>query len=526
MSRITPPSGSDRSSEFETLNLLGEGTFGAVYRTRHRATNSIVAVKIIPNSVSYGSGGAIDSETDKIMSEIDILSRCHSPFIVGYYDCFIKPPSKRFDSSEMWIIMEYCDGGSIADIIDGCGLHAYAEGEEVIRAVCASIVLGLKYLHGEANVCHRDIKCGNVLMTRDGHVKLADFGVSADLTNTLRKCKTVVGSPYYMSPEVIKESHYDGRADVWSLGITAIEMAEGRPPHANLHAMRAIFVIPTKPAPSLEDLDAWSPEMVDFIRCCCKKDPTQRYDSSLLASHTFVKKCVNELERIHNQHRPGGAQKRHFKIGDESSRPPGLPVLQRFMKWAKKTSGHSDRSIHNSSIHDGKSMKIKSNRQTPPRPLHVPQGSNPQLRSDNSKAQQMLSDTRDTKRESKESTGMIPRMVEDIFTPDNQKYYPSKQLEIEPSLLNDGLFMEELEKLSKTFESKLQTLQAAHELAQQQLIAEAKLRNQIPLDFTSLMYKAAERSHAERESRQVLEDAASCSFMEDVVRSLSNTTSS
>ena len=189
---------------------MGEGTFGAVYRTRHRTTNSIVAVKIIPNSITYGSGGAIDSETDKIMSEIDILSRCDSPFIVGYYDCFIKPPSKRFDPSEMWIIMEFCDGGSILDIIDGCGLHDYIEGEEVIREVCASIVLGLKYLHGEANVCHRDIKCGNVLLTNDGHVKLADFGVSAELTNTLKKCKTVVGTPYWMAPEVIKESHYDG----------------------------------------------------------------------------------------------------------------------------------------------------------------------------------------------------------------------------------------------------------------------------------------------------------------------------
>jgi serine/threonine kinase 3 len=288
----------DQSKDFEILNLLGEGSFGAVYRAKHKKNSETVAVKIIPNATSNTNG--IDSETDKIMSEISILSRCDSAFIVGYFECFVKPPKKRLDNGEMWIIMEYCEGGSILDFLERAGgLHSYGEGEEVIRACCASIVLGLEYLHGVASVCHRDIKCGNVLLTNDGHVKLADFGVSAELTNTLNKRKTVVGSPFWMAPEVIKESHYDGRADVWSLGITAIEMAEGHPPHSSLHPMRAIFVIPTKPAPSLQDLDAWSSEMLDFIRCCCEKDPSQRYDSALLASHTFIKRDFNELRRIH-----------------------------------------------------------------------------------------------------------------------------------------------------------------------------------------------------------------------------------
>jgi serine/threonine protein kinase len=242
-------SNTDRSKDLDIKNLLGEGSFGAVYRALHKSTSATVAVKIIPNATSTSSSG-IDSETDKIMSEIDILSRCDSAFIVGYFECFVRPPKKRLDNGEMWIIMEYCEGGSILDFLERAGgLHSYGEGEEVIRAACASIVLGLEYLHGVANVCHRDIKCGNVLLTNDGHVKLADFGVSAELSNTLNKRKTVVGSPFWMAPEVIKESHYDGRADVWSLGITAIEMAEGHPPHSNLHPMRAIFVIPTKPAP-------------------------------------------------------------------------------------------------------------------------------------------------------------------------------------------------------------------------------------------------------------------------------------
>lgn len=198
----------DKSKEFQVLNILGEGSFGAVYRARHKATNAIVAVKIIPNP---HNGNGDDSEADKIMSEIDILSKCDSPFIVGYFECFVKANKKRRETSEMWIVMEYCDMGSILDFIETAGsMHAYTEGEQVIRAVCASIVLGLEYLHGVANVCHRDIKAGNVLLTNDGHVKLADFGVSAELSNTLNKRKTVVGSPFWMAPEVIRESHSTG----------------------------------------------------------------------------------------------------------------------------------------------------------------------------------------------------------------------------------------------------------------------------------------------------------------------------
>ena len=249
-------------------------------------------MKVVPNQEG-------DEESIKIMGEIDILSKCNSPYIVGYFECFKCPPKKHLDPSELWIIQEYCEGGSVSDLIEAAGGRgSFAMPEECIRAACAGIVLGLEYLH-KMGVCHRDIKCGNVLLTNDGHVKLADFGVSAELTNTINKRKTVVGSPFWMAPEVIKESNYDGRADVWSLGITAIEMAEGAPPHSNLNPLRAIFLIPSKPAPNLNDPDLWSPEMVDFIRCCCKKDPSERSDSALLSSHPFVKQEVNALRKIH-----------------------------------------------------------------------------------------------------------------------------------------------------------------------------------------------------------------------------------
>lgn len=119
--------------------------------------------------------------------------------------------------------------------------------------------------------CCRDLKAGNILLSMDGKAKLADFGVSAQLNNTLSKRKTVIGTPFWMAPEVIQESSYDGKADVWSLGITAIEMAEGMPPHFNVHPMRAIFLIPSKPAPRLTDPAKWSNDFNDFIKVCLNK---------------------------------------------------------------------------------------------------------------------------------------------------------------------------------------------------------------------------------------------------------------
>ena len=161
-----------------------------------------------------------------------------------------------------------------------------------------------------------------------------------------------------MAPEVIRESHYDGRADVWSLGITAVEMAEGAPPHANLHPLRAIFVIPTKPAPTLADPDQWSPEMLDFVRCCCQKDPSQRHDSALLSAHPFVKQEVIALRAMYrNEVSTANADARlKYKKQAEVAkkhRPGLLPIrrvmdrLQRRLQAVKDKRGNSHRSGSN-----------------------------------------------------------------------------------------------------------------------------------------------------------------------------------
>jgi serine/threonine protein kinase len=499
----------DRSSDLELMNLLGEGSFGAVYRAIHKASNAVVAVKIIPH-------GPNDSESDKIKSEIDILSRCDSPYIVGYFECFIKPPSRK-QPGEMWIVMEYCEGGSMSDLIEAGGGAGFTMPEDCIRAVCASIVLGLEYLHGVANVCHRDVKCGNVLLTNDGHVKLADFGVSAELTNTLNKRKTIVGSPFWMAPEVIRESHYDGRADVWSLGITVIEMAEGAPPHCNLHALRAIFVIPTKPAPTLADPDNWSPEMLDFVRCCCQKDPSQRHDSALLASHPFVKQEVIALRQLHCDNVGRFREEASMKIKYAEIAKPrqeGLKPLIRFMERMRKkldfvmsrrdkdmglleeeTDGSTNGSM-GAPMNDGMdtadfgTVQARSSRgHADVANFHIP------LRT-----------------ELRNGDAMGGRGLDDYLAPD--------PVDIDPALRYDKSFQEDLEKVNKAFQTKLLSLRKAHELTKQKLVDLHKLRNALPMDVTSLMTRAAERSDMDKKARKVIRDAAGDPFMQDVVTSL------
>lgn len=491
----------DRSSDLNILERVGAGSFGAVYRAEHKPSKAIVAVKIIPSE---------DEGDQSIISEIDILSRCDSPFIVGYFECFIKSAPTK---SEMWIVMEFCRGGSMSDLLQGFFNNVQIP-EDVIRAVCASIILGLQYLHGVANVCHRDIKCGNVLLTEDAHIKLADFGVSAELTNTLHKRKTVVGSPFWMAPEVIREYHYDGRADVWSLGITLIEMAEGQPPHSNLNPLRAIFVIPNRPAPTLADPDWWSPEMLDFVRCCCQKDPNQRQDSALLSTHPFVRQEVLALRNLHHDDNSltklSATAKYERQASQEYNRKPGLPSLQRFVKKIQE-------------MRD----KEKLDDESPP----PPPPNTPMLKKDTAelvsaegadmngfgvvtplRENQLLPSLSQESNNALSEAGTIPSCLSNKLLSTE-----TKQIDIDPALEGDEQLMNDLDALSKAFETKLAALKAAHELAQQKLLAEARLRHAVPLDVTALMLKAAEGSEKNELFKQAVKDASHLSVMKGIV---------
>lgn len=280
---------SDPSGIFELVEVVGSGTYGQVYKGRHTRTGQLAAIKIMD---------VTEEEEEEIKLEINVLkNHSHHRNIATYYGAFIHK-SQPGQDDKLWLVMEYCGAGSVTDLVKST--KSLSLREDWIAYICREITRGLAHLHS-SKIIHRDIKGQNVLLTDNAEVKLVDFGVSARLDRTIGRRNTFIGTPYWMSPEVIAcdedpNAKYDNRSDLWSLGITAIEMAESHPPLCDMHPMRALFLIPRSPPPRLKPTRKWSKKFHAFIETILVKDYNQRPHTEQLLRHTFLKDIPSERQ--------------------------------------------------------------------------------------------------------------------------------------------------------------------------------------------------------------------------------------
>jgi len=253
---------------------IGEGAAGEVFLAKSAASGKEVAIKKMK----------LNAQNLKLLTEeIHIMKESAHNNVVRYFESF------RVDD-KLWVVMEFMDGGCLTEILEQ--FENVKMNEEQIAWVCRETLNGLAYIHSLHRV-HRDIKSDNILLGTRGEVKIADFGYAAQLTSQKTKRNTIVGTPYWMAPELIRGQNYDTKVDIWSLGIMVMEMAQGEPPYMEFPPLRALFLITTKGIPDLNEPQKWSQPFREFVSLCLEKDPEKRPSASELLEHPFLQVAKN-----------------------------------------------------------------------------------------------------------------------------------------------------------------------------------------------------------------------------------------
>jgi serine/threonine protein kinase len=316
VSQMSSASSKKVAKQFKLLSKIGSGSFGAVYEARHEPTGCIVAIKVNIEATqthkhtntqtkkfhfekdkkkfafflsfffffffsppSMGHRQCVQGDDDDVQREMQMQQQQQCADIVAFYGHFEK-------DSQLFLVMELCSVGAVTDLMRVCQCTL---SEHQIAVVVRGALGALHYMHEKKGV-HRDIKTDNILLSARGEPKLGDFGVSRQLGAGESRMRTIAGTPYFIAPEILSSEQpgYNTKADIWSVGISMIEMAEGHPPYFDEHPMRVLFFIPTKPAPTLAEPGLWSPDMHDFLSLCLLKDPAKRPSAVELLRHPWL----------------------------------------------------------------------------------------------------------------------------------------------------------------------------------------------------------------------------------------------